>query len=456
MKTQNRINTYFAKQNINVSYNTLAATENLCRAFCKEFDKIVDSTKQKKSQHVKDFLYQKLYDFKPRGKLTGFEQLNKIDMHFRASVSNFISDPQWSDTFIFAPFENSIKTSYKTELKTYLGQNFNNSLLYLSGGMDSELVANAMLDARVKFTPVIFEFIGSNGRIYNGADIKFAYAFCSRHGLVPIVKTLNLDELWNSTDFIQLAIDMQIVSPQIVTHAFMIKIMEAQFPGTAHVFGGEVRFYTNHLRDDGRYANLVILDKLTPGYNGGAYEAHGRNDGTGISSTSLSLNYTAGYGVTQTWNIYQQASGTGAFVNNYGSPTSGNWANSSSIIISAYSYRIVSASVTEDCSPGVPSLVPSWQTLTSQTPSSATSWNSISSGTNYVGSVSAQSLPNISGIVGQWIYSRCIYGIEVRASASPLNVLSTTVNLYASNMFPGGMSASVPLPNAAGTAFYNE
>lgn len=65
---------------------------------------------------------------------------------------------------------------------------------------------------------------------------------------------------------------MQILSPQLVTHAHCIFLMNEQFPDVTHVFGGEVRF-KNYLLDNGNTANLVFLDKLLPDYNGQTYVA---------------------------------------------------------------------------------------------------------------------------------------------------------------------------------------
>lgn len=324
--TNDTLNEYFSMQGIDVSYNTVNGSEDLIESYVTEFQTIVGSSTECKSQNVKYTCYNKLYMFKPRPKFTGFENFKKIDREFRRQISPLIKKSQFSPTMIIDPgIPKNVQMTFKDALKKKV-QSFKDPVLYLSGGLDSELVALAMLDAGVKFTPVIFDLVDNQQKILNAHDNQYAYEFCQEHGLLPIAKTINIEELWQSRDFAELAIDLQIVSPHLVTHAYMVKLMDSVLPGRAHVFGGEVRFYTNHQLDDGRMANLVLLAKTAPLYNGATYVAS--------SSTATSASQQLNYKNDGTWEV----SGTGDLFDS----DSGTWTTTPG---STYEFRIVSRSI---------------------------------------------------------------------------------------------------------------
>ena len=317
-----KIDNYFAERGTKVIYNCLGHTEELVRSYIKDFQTLVDSSNRKESQYVKTSCYSSMYDIESRPKFTGFENYKKIDRNFRKNISSLIYEPQFSPTLIVDPIENEVNSDYKTELKKFVSA-IDNPLLYLSGGIDSELVALAMLDSGKKFTPVIFQYTNNLGQVVNLFDTNYAINFCSNNGLFPIIKTINIEELWQSTEFKKLAIDLQIQSPHLVTHAYMVELMKYQFSDHTHVFGGEVRFYSYHELDDGRMANLVLLAKIAPGYNGSQYTA---NSFTGPTPASLYLYYFS----DGTWTI----SGTG---NQSVDTDSGTWTTTPG---SSYEFRV--------------------------------------------------------------------------------------------------------------------
>lgn len=317
-----KIDKYFADRGVKVIYNFLGHTEELVRSYTKKFEKIVENSHRKESQFVKQQCYSELYNLEPRKKFTGFEKHKDIDKNFRKNISPLIHEAQFSPTIIIDPDNNHVSSDYKSELKKFI-KTVDNPLLYFSGGIDSELVAMAMLEAEKKFTPVIFNYTNNSGQVLNLFDTNYAFEFCGKNNLFPIIKTINIEELWHSKDFANLAIDLQIVSPQIVTHAYMVELMKNDFPDHTHVFGGEVRFYTYHQLDDGRMANLVLLAKTNPGYNGVTYNA---SSFTGGTPASLYLDYFSG----GTWSI----TGTG---NQTVDTDSGTWTTTPG---SSYEFRV--------------------------------------------------------------------------------------------------------------------
>lgn len=383
-----RFNEYFLNKGINVSYNTLGATKDLVYSYLNDFSEMVKSSGTKKSQDIKFQCYSSLYSILPRDKKTGFEQFLFLDKKFRADISSSgVTRAQNSNSFIV---DGNVPTLYKfkDELISHVSK-FQDVLLYLSGGLDSEIVARSLLEAGVSFIPVIFQ-LKDNEKIQNQYDFEFAMNFCQEHNLKPLVKSIDIPSLWSSTEFHNLALDMQVVSTQILTHAYMVKIMDAEFPNKLHVFGGEVRFFSNYILDDGRDANLVQLGKLVPGYSGNTYV-----DDTPLigPSNAASLTYTSSSGA---WNIVGSVTGT---------PTSGTWTDTPS---SVYEYQITSVTVTDNYGPGT------------ITPAAPTGWTTIS-GTPTICEVS------VTPTAGRLV----TFGISVRVVGQTTPVQTSTIELGA-------------------------
>lgn len=281
-----RIEIYFANKGINVIFNTLGHTKELVHSFVSDYRDIVDRSPRKKSQYVKISTYSDMYSFEVRPKLTGFEQYKNKEKLFRDNIQKFITEHQYSPSLQVDNIDLDKTKSYKTLLSNSL-EKIENPLLYLSGGLDSELVAYALLEKNIKFKTVIFEYVDDSGKITNLNDISYAYKFCKRNGIIPEIMTINIDKLWDSENFKRLAIDLQYASPQLSTYAHMVELMSVKYPTATHLFGGEVKFFTDYWADNGERANIVLLNKVTPSYNG-------QNIGfviTNCSAYTVTLNY---------------------------------------------------------------------------------------------------------------------------------------------------------------------
>jgi hypothetical protein len=264
------IDKYFAKKGINVRFNTLGYNETLVRSYLKDFQTEVNDAYRKKSEDVKHACYNKLYPVKARPKFTGFETLKRQDKDFRKNINMFVKAPQFSPLMTVEHIDNETwEISYKDALKESI-KDIENPIVYLSGGLDSEIVANAFVDLGKSFIPLIYYYVDETGNLLNKHDIGYAYAFCRKHGLFPIIKQINVPKLWETKEFKELAIDLQIVSPHLVTYAYMINLTNQEYPNHTHIFGGEVRFRSDYSYADRNY-NLVFLDKLVPAYNGQTY-----------------------------------------------------------------------------------------------------------------------------------------------------------------------------------------
>jgi hypothetical protein len=267
---QQKIEKHFAKKGIKVIFNTLGHTPELVHSFVSDYRDIVDKSNTKRSEHVKISTYSDMYTFEVRPKLTGFESFKHKDKNFRQYVQKFIHESQFSPSLLVDNVDLDKTKSYKTLLSESL-EKIENPLLYLSGGMDSELVAYAFLEKNIKFKVVVFEYVDIAGNVKNFDDVKYAYKFCSRNGIIPEIVQINIEHLWDTEEFKCLAIDLQYASPQLATYAYMVELMSVKYPTATHMFGGEVKFFTNYWKDNGELANVVLLEKIVPAYNGQNY-----------------------------------------------------------------------------------------------------------------------------------------------------------------------------------------
>lgn len=323
---------YFASKNIDVSFDTLARTPELIQAYINETQDIVKLEPKQMSENVKHACYNLFYPLHVRPRLTGFEGFKKIDSEYRIANSGLVTVPQVRPAQIFD--KQPTASTFKQTLKNSFADFTKPIYLYLSGGLDSTLVAAALMDANKSFTPVIFnwtqtvEVTNPDGSIttsevtQNLAETQNAIDFCNTFSLTPHIETVNIPALWATPVFKQLSIDAGIVSPQLTTHAWMVEHIATQFPNVQHVFGGEVRYRTNYIKtDDITPANIVLLGKVTPGYVAGSpYTVSAVARFFATATATITFNADGTWAFTPTWN------GSSPWPAGNSGPTSGTWA----------------------------------------------------------------------------------------------------------------------------------
>ena len=332
---QDKIESYLASKGINSSYNTLGSTSTLVNLFVKETAFIIDKSASKNSNFIKHQLYSNYYDFERRPKFTGFEKFSELDKQFRIDNAGVASGVVGTPVTIveLSPEEFQEKLGltieetvtpieitglYLEELKNTL-KTLINPLVYMSGGLDSEFVARAMLDASIQFKVVIFRLTDEKHDVLNAEDIHYALDFCEEHGIVPIINTICVPNLWNSEMFIDIAKGTTFNSPQLNTHAYMAEVMAAEFPDSTHIFGGEIRVTAQYKTTESTLSVVNAVKNPSPGF--GSYQvglvSASPLIGTGMSIT-ITFNYNGNPASNQTWS----AAGS---PNYSGSPNSGNW-----------------------------------------------------------------------------------------------------------------------------------
>lgn len=395
-----KIDNFFAKKGIDVYYNSLGATELLIKSFVSNYKEDIDKTSFKISSNIKNVIYDKIFPITVRHKKTGFESVKNLDHTFRDNIKKFIKEPQFSPLLLIENQQCDNKLNYKQELIKFV-KTLKNPLIYFSGGIDSELLLKACISAEINFNVVIFEWLNNKGELLNTYELSYAYKICKQHSIFPIIKQINIEKLWEDKTFKEFSIDIQIQSPQLVTHAYMIDIMSKDYTNSTHMFGGEVRFKTNHLLDDGTTANLVFLDKLNPGYNGQSYSA--ADDGGGFGTY---CECTLSYGTTGIFLPIEGSWIINGTNNLQGSPVIGQWTTTPAV---DYEFRITNVV----------------GTISGATPNGPTDWTPMNRpGFTFICGSSATSS-------GTTVYDSNQFSIQVRVSGEASPIQDSTITLAA-------------------------
>lgn len=121
--------------------------------------------------------------------------------------------------YVFSPPQRracSLKQEYANILETV-----NNPAVLMSGGIDSETVAEACLDFNIPFTPVIMK-LEINGCTLNSFDIEHAEKWLSGYKIKPVYYILDLVKFYEQEHHLDYAAMYHCASPQLATHLWLI------------------------------------------------------------------------------------------------------------------------------------------------------------------------------------------------------------------------------------------
>jgi len=184
----------------------------------------------KSSNHYKFNVYKQDYDIEFRHKYTGFEKLEELDKDVRKKLTEYLGSDELLDYYTLTDDElGSDDTTFRDELKAN-ASNYTDTynLVYMSGGIDSEITALAFVDADIEFVPVIFKWTDKAGIVLNDYDTKYAFLFCEHHNLVPLVREFDVESFWESNEVFDYADKYKYSSPQILTYYKMIDVMDKE------------------------------------------------------------------------------------------------------------------------------------------------------------------------------------------------------------------------------------
>ena len=211
-----------------VIFSFLTSSRDAINAFvASAVNKINDYSLE--SNVVKFDIYNESFDLVPREKYTGFEKFTELDKAVRAILKEYLgeqdSPTEYEEYQQTREDDVGFREALKRQAKTLEGKT---NVLYLSGGVDSEIVAMAFLDAGVKFYPVIFSWVDNNGVRLNDFDTKFAVEFCAANNLKPVYSELNIEQFWESAEILEYADKYLCSSPQILTYHKMVSLTDAR------------------------------------------------------------------------------------------------------------------------------------------------------------------------------------------------------------------------------------
>ena len=324
----NRIDPYFLKQGIQVTYNALGATELLCRSYIQASRQLMPEDYEQ-SNHIKQAVYKQSWSLLDRPKYTGFESFEDLDQKLRAELDSLYKGQRSETHELWQVNSDDNLGSYRSNLSAWVNQlDIAKVNFYFSGGMDSEVVLRTMISQGRIPRVIIYKFTHSKKpwiEVGNQYDYYYALGFCQRHGIEPLVRELDLALIWDSAEIRAVSQEIEIVSPQILTHIFMIKREEEAEPGRHHIFGDEVRYMRSPFESD-TGNHFLIKTNLTKslGYNGVIYQAFSREltattvpyFGTTNSDTFSAVTITVTQGV---WNISRCSIKVGSNIGNMGS-----------------------------------------------------------------------------------------------------------------------------------------
>lgn len=100
----------------------------------------------------------------------------------------------------------------------------------MSGGIDSEVIAEACVREGIDFRPAMMRYMVDGGRrCLNVHDLQYAELFCEEHDIYPSYFDLDIEQFMGSEEFWQLAKLYYCISPQLVCHLWLLSKLTKNF-----------------------------------------------------------------------------------------------------------------------------------------------------------------------------------------------------------------------------------
>jgi hypothetical protein len=209
---------------------------DIVRAFVNETHHLTNGVS---SHFNKLHLYRHYFpDIKDRSKMTGFERVKEADSAVRAKLRT--AGEGW-----LVESDNRASTGNTEPFLDLMSKRINalegKSLIFYSGGLDSEFVIRLFEMCGKPFTPITCIWLYNN-RPINGPDIVTAMDFYRSRSYTPIVKTLNIQEFWDSEELVEISQRLCDTSPQRCTYKKVSNICGEEYPNMNRIFAGEIRY----------------------------------------------------------------------------------------------------------------------------------------------------------------------------------------------------------------------
>lgn len=218
------------------TFSFLSDNTEAVEAFVKETYHV---TNGRSSQFTKLHQYRHYFpDMVARPKYTGFEKIYEVDQQVRQKLME--GERGWLVDGI-KKTKVSTSRSYMDIMSEYINSLHDENFVFFSGGLDSEFVIRLFQKFNKPFTPIVF--VWKYGKsIINVSDFSFATDFCKQTNLRPIIKMLNIQDLWMSEKMYQISQQIKDTSPQRCTYKFASDMVAEEFPNHNRIFAGEIRY----------------------------------------------------------------------------------------------------------------------------------------------------------------------------------------------------------------------
>ncbi len=130
--------------------------------------------------------------------------------------------------------------------------------LYLSGGIDSQFTASVLKQLDLKFNTVIFDLEWDHVTV-NSHDLMVAKKFAELNGIAYEIKTINLKELFESEEYVDLALKYRTDSPQIAVHMKMLELGNNNHD--VNILGGDVPVI-QYSKNDNKATPAANMNKM--------------------------------------------------------------------------------------------------------------------------------------------------------------------------------------------------
>ncbi len=145
----------------------------------------------------------------------------------------------------------SLKDEFCSVLQTVRDERI---LIPMSGGIDSECIAEAALAANTPFTAMTMRYI-VDGKYMNDYDTQYAFDYCKKHNIKQEAIDLDLNWFYETGEYVRYAIEYQCRSPQLVCVLWLIDTHADYFP----IIPGDLIYAK--IRNDG-VAEVVPMEYL--------------------------------------------------------------------------------------------------------------------------------------------------------------------------------------------------
>ena len=104
-----------------------------------------------------------------------------------------------------------------------------------SGGVDSQYICEVFLKLKMDFDTIIIRLMSNNGEVYNQHDIAYAYEFCAKNNITPIVYDVNFDDFVESGKIVEIAESVNCCSFAVPTTFYVANKLD----GYSIIAGGD-------------------------------------------------------------------------------------------------------------------------------------------------------------------------------------------------------------------------